>query len=166
MTLKTCSLVALAAALVLSPLAKADTVSASLVLDTTGPPTYIYDLNVSDGTLDVKSFTLTGLGGVTNAVLVDALKGDFNVTFTSTSVTVTDSDGSPSYDEGSFGDLKVYSTFAPGTVHYTITQDSADPISGTVTGPVGSPVPEPSSLVLLGSGILGMAGMVRRKFLA
>jgi hypothetical protein len=38
--------------------------------------------------------------------------------------------------------------------------------SGTVTGPVGSPVPEPSSLALLGSGILGMAGMLRRKFLA
>src|SRR5260370_33533061 len=166
MTLKTCSLVALAAALVLSPLAKAETVSASLVVDTVGPPTYIYDLNVSDGTLDVKSFTLTGLGGVTNAVLVNDLKDDFNVTFTSTSVTVTDSDGSPSFDEGSFGDLKVYSTFAPGTVNSTITQDSHDPISGTVTGPVGSPVPDPSSLVLLGSGILGVAGMARRKFLA
>ena len=164
--MKTCSLVALAAALVLSPLAKADTVSASLVLDPSGPPTYVYDLNVTDGTIDVKSFTLTGLGGVTNAVLVDDLKGDFTVTYTSTSVTVTEKHDSPSYEEGSFGDLKVYSTFAPGTVHYTITQDSADPISGTVTGPVGSPVPEPSSLVLLGSGILGMAGMVRRKFLS
>jgi hypothetical protein len=166
MTLKTCSLFALAVALVLTPLAKADTVSASLVLDPSGPPTYIYDLNVGDGIIDVQSFTLTGLAGVTNAVLVDTLKGDFDVTFTSTSVTVTDSDGSPSYEEGSFGDLKVYSTFAPGTVHYTIFQDNHDPISGTVTGPVGSPVPEPSSLALLGSGILGMAGMLRRKFLA
>jgi hypothetical protein len=99
-------------------------------------------------------------------VLVDDLQGDFQVTFTSTSVTVTDKDDSPSYEEGSFGDLKVYSTFAPGTVHYTITQDNHDPIGGTVTGPVGSPVPEPSSLALLGSGILGMAGMLRRKFLA
>jgi hypothetical protein len=32
--------------------------------------------------------------------------------------------------------------------------------------PAASPVPEPSSLMLLGTGVLGLAGVVRRKFAA
>ena len=40
--------------------------------------------------------------------------------------------------------------------------DTAFAVSGTS---IGEPSPEPSSLVMLGSGMLGIAAMVRRKFL-
>jgi len=39
------------------------------------------------------------------------------------------------------------------------------PVTFSATG-ASSPVPEPSTLALMGSGVLGLAGAVRRKFLA
>ena len=53
-------------------------------------------------------------------------------------------------------------TFVPGT--YTVNADNA-PQNPADNGTVAiSPVPEPSTLALIGTGVLGIAGAVRRRF--
>jgi len=40
------------------------------------------------------------------------------------------------------------------------------PVTFSATGAANSPVPEPSTLTLLGSGLLGLAGIVKKRFVA
>ena len=55
-----------------------------------------------------------------------------------------------------------------GTIDWAIIQNGITTFSGTVPGPVGSatPTPEPSSLLMLGSGLLALFGIAKRKVFA
>jgi hypothetical protein len=71
-------------------------------------------------------------------------------------------------DTYSIGTLTITSAALAGLADFSIL-DSNGNFCGTVLGPTGgdpSPVPEPSSIVLLGSGLLAAAGATRRKLFA
>lgn len=148
-------------------MAKADSVT---LANHTGD-TYTYNLTFDTSTDNLfffGGFTLTGLSDVTNAVLSGTLANDFTAMFDSNSVLVM----TPFAEETgsslpfSIGTLTVTSLASPGLVDFAVL-DSNGLSMGQVTGPSGtSPVPEPSSLILLGSGLVAGAGALRRKLFA
>jgi hypothetical protein len=160
------ALALIVSAFALTPFAKAD----SITLASHAGDTYTYDLTLDNyltGFL-FSGFQLTGLSGVTDASLSGNLASHFQyLNFDSNSVTV----GTLATLEGSWtipfsvGTLTVISADTPGNVDFAIL-DSNGLSTGQVLGPDSSPVPEPSSLVLLGSGLIAAAGVARRKLFA
>jgi hypothetical protein len=159
----------LASAFAFAPIAKADSVTfVSQVGDN-----YTYDLTLDNHLTAFipGGFTLSGLSGITNATLSGSLDKIFDIVFENATTVTVGTLAGVSYDFGklpySIGTLTLTSIADPGLTNFSIL-DSNGIFVGTVTGPNSdpSPVPEPSSFVLLGSGLLAAAGAARRKLFA
>ncbi len=151
----------------------------SIVLTSQGAGVFGYGVQLDPGSPGVSvvngdTLIFIGLFGVTGASAAPTT--GFTATFTSTSVTFTETGGgatTPSNPTGSSVDVADLflidsADTTVGNISYTAIT-SLTTLSGTALGPVtptvtGGTVPEPSSMILAGSGLLGLAGAVRRKF--
>jgi len=145
-------------------LASAFAFGESIVLISHGAGTFDYGLSVPSGSrvdfFTGQNFSLTGLSGVTGATVSGGFLPCFTASFTSSSVTVTQT--IPNTSCGFIGPTTVstleVSSLAPlGTVDFAI-QVAQGNFSGAVGGPA---VPEPSSLLdIFGSGAFASLGLM------
>lgn|SRR5262245_52756835 len=154
-------------ALGLAPSAKADTFSISLI--SSGSGLYDYAITVQPGSTAIfnkfETISFTGLSGVTGASVggVLGVASAFTVqSFTSSSVTFVQSEVGVVSIGITVGDLVIDSTAPLGTVGWSGTSNG-QLNSGTVSGPVSSATPEPSSLLLLAGGLTGLFGLRRKR---
>jgi hypothetical protein len=135
-----------------------------ITLTSSGSGVFDYGLTLGAGEtvsfIPGQTITLSGLSGVTGASVNSELSFSFTETsFTPTSVVFTSSAEFSFSNVGAsspftFGTLVVDSSVLTlGTVDFSMETNN----EGTVQGPVSAAVPEPASLTLFGTALLGLA---------
>ena len=113
-----------------------------------------------------------GLNG--NGVDIFGFDGDGVDTFSGSSGNSTDTSGYGGPDayftgistDGTVGTVNFVAPIADGGTTYFSLEESFDAMNPPTPVPPSGVTPEPSSLLLFGSGVLGMAGAVRRRILS
>jgi len=109
---------------------------------------------------------ITGTADGSNITGLSTFEGSDNLLFPATTYLNTDGLG---FSLANGTNVNVFSFYAPGSTDITPGNNYGEIVStasfgvGTFSLTENSPVPEPSTFALLGTGLLGAAGAVRRK---